>query len=74
MQCRAQCDDASPSESVSFNVARAAVLERFEASYVRKLLATTGGNVSEAARRAGKERRVFGRMMKRNNIKRGDFQ
>jgi DNA-binding NtrC family response regulator len=74
MQCRAQCDDAAPSESVSFNVARAAVLERFEATYVRKLLATTGGNVSEAARRAGKERRVFGRMMKRNNIKRGDFQ
>lgn len=74
MQCRAHCADSSLKESASFNEARAAVLERFEASYVRKLLATTGGNVTEAARRAGKERRVFGRMMKRNNIKRGDFQ
>jgi two-component system, NtrC family, response regulator GlrR len=58
----------------AFSVARAAVLARFERDYIRTLLVATGGNVSEAARRAGKERRVFGRMMKRNQIERDDFR
>jgi len=54
--------------------ARAEVVAGFEQKYIRALLAATSGNVSEAARRAGKERRVFGRMMKRNNIKRSEFE
>lgn len=63
-----------PEQSAAFGAARAEVIARFERSYIRSMLASTGGNVSEAARRAGKERRVFGRMMKRNNIKSADFQ
>jgi two-component system response regulator GlrR len=58
----------------SFNAARAEALARFESDYLRTLLAAAGGNVSEAARRAGKERRLFGRMMKRNGIEREEFQ
>src|SRR5207248_1309803 len=57
-----------------FNAARAEALAKFESGYLRTLLAAAGGNVSEAARRAGKERRLFGRMMKRNKIEREEFQ
>jgi two-component system response regulator GlrR len=57
----------------TFNAARAETLANFESRYLRILLAATGGNVSEAARHAGKERRLFGRMMKRNGIEREEF-
>ena len=56
-----------------FNAARAAVLAQFEVKYLRTLLAATGGNVSEAARRAGKDRRVFGRLMRKHGIDRAEF-
>ena len=42
-----------------------------EERYLRELLALTGGNVSEAARRAGTERRTMGRLLKRHGIGRG---
>jgi two-component system response regulator GlrR len=43
----------------------------FEYRYLRELLAATGGNVSEAARRAGTERRAMGRMLKRHGLGKG---
>jgi DNA-binding NtrC family response regulator len=39
-----------------------------EERYLRELIALTGGNVSEAARRAGTERRAMGRLLKRHGI------
>ena len=36
-------------------------------------MAATGGNVTAAAARAGKERRALGRLLKRHGIKREDF-
>jgi DNA-binding NtrC family response regulator len=39
-----------------------------EDRYLRQLMALTGGNVSEAARRAGTERRAMGRMLKKHGI------
>jgi len=39
-----------------------------EEQYLRELMALTGGNVSEAARRAGTERRAMGRLLKRHGI------
>ena len=45
----------------------------FEIQYLRQLLVGTGGNVSEAARRAGKERRVFGRLLKKHGIDRSQY-
>ena len=69
--------DASSGSSKSperFNAARAAALARFEVTYLRNLLAATGGNVSEAARCAGKDRRVFGRLMRRHGIDRHEFR
>jgi DNA-binding NtrC family response regulator len=39
-----------------------------EERYLRELIAHTGGNVSEAARRAGTERRTMGRLLKKHGI------
>ena len=66
-------DPSRGNDPAGFNAARAAALARFEVQYLRRLLAATRGNVSEAARRAGKERRVFGRLMKRHGIDRQEF-
>jgi two-component system, NtrC family, response regulator GlrR len=51
--------------------ARKRVAFEFEGRYLRQLMAEVGGNVSEAARRAGTERRAMGRMLKRHGIGRG---
>ena len=48
--------------------ARAICLAQFERHYLRWLLSRTRGNVSEAARRAGTERRHLGRMIKRTGL------
>lgn len=55
---------------LGFNRAKQLAVEKFEAEYVSKLLAQTQGNVSEAARIAGKERRCFGRLVKKYQIDR----
>jgi two-component system, NtrC family, response regulator GlrR len=58
-------DDDDPSESLpTFREAKKA----FEAEYVRRVLALTGGVVSEAARMAGKERKDFYVLMRRHGI------
>lgn len=43
-------------------------MRAFERAYLSALMSETRGNVSEAARRAGAERRALGRMLKRNGI------
>ncbi len=56
-----------------FKEARVRALREFEGDYVRRMLILTRGNVTEAARRAGKDRRVFGRLMNKYGIDRGEF-
>jgi DNA-binding NtrC family response regulator len=53
---------------LSLMEAKARVLDQFERVYVSRALAETRGNVSEAARRAGKERRAFGKLLKKYSI------
>jgi len=48
--------------------AKAQVLQEFEKHYVASLLQLTHGNITQAARRAGKERRAFGRLVKKYNL------
>jgi two-component system response regulator GlrR len=60
-------------EVTAFHEARAKAVADFEERYLRRLLAATRGNISDAARRAGKERRVFGRLVKRYGIDRNEF-
>jgi two-component system response regulator GlrR len=71
---KGNADEFARGNSLSnFKAARAEALSNFESRYLRTVLAATGGNIAEAARHAGKERRLFGRMMKRNGIERRDF-
>lgn len=44
------------------------VIQEFERDYVARLLAEHGGNITHAARAAGKERRAFGRLAKKYGI------
>lgn len=57
----------------SFQLARAQALAEFECRFVRRALSESAGNVSLAARRSGKERRSFGRLLKKHGIDRVDF-
>jgi DNA-binding NtrC family response regulator len=56
--------------NVSFREARTHAVTTFERSYIEDMLRQAAGNVTLAARLAGKDRRVFGRLMKRHNISR----
>jgi DNA-binding NtrC family response regulator len=53
-----------------FDQARGEVLSRFEREYVTHLLQVCGGNITRAARYAGKHRRSFWEIMRRNNLTR----
>ena len=58
-----------PSQSSgSFREAKARIVTEFEREYVSKLLSACGGNVSEAARVAGKNRRAFWELIRRHNV------
>ena len=56
--------------AANFHDARAKALEAFERKYVADLLQRHRGNVTHAAREAGKERRAFGRILRKYNISR----
>jgi len=56
--------------SAHFRAARAAAVESFERRYVEDLLRKHGGNVTRAARAARKDRRAFGRLVKKYSIDR----
>jgi DNA-binding NtrC family response regulator len=48
--------------------AKARAVERFERDYLAALMTRTGGNVTQAARIAGKERRSLGRLLKKHGL------
>jgi DNA-binding NtrC family response regulator len=54
--------------SISFRDARANAISAFERRYAEDLLRKHDGNITRAARDAGKDRRAFGRLVKRNGI------
>ena len=68
-------DDSAqtPAMATSFHLARAQALDEFERRFVCRALAESAGNVSLAARRSGKERRSFGRLLKKHGIARADY-
>jgi transcriptional regulator with GAF, ATPase, and Fis domain len=53
-----------------FNDARAIALSTFERQYLLRLMHQAQGNVSHAARMAGKERRALGKLLKKHCIDR----
>jgi DNA-binding NtrC family response regulator len=60
--------EAGPDASDGFRQAKARALEDFERRYVERLLRKHEGNVTRAAREAKKERRAFGRLVKKLGI------
>lgn len=59
-----------PGPQAHFRAARAEAIADFERRFVLELLRRHSGNVTRAAREAKKDRRVFGRLMKRYGIDR----
>jgi DNA-binding NtrC family response regulator len=55
----------------AFREAKRAVVEAFERDYITRLLRASGGNVTRAARIAGKERRDFGRLVRKYELDQG---
>jgi DNA-binding NtrC family response regulator len=56
------------STSGQFRQERSRVIGEFEQCYIEAMLRKHQGNVTHAAREAGKDRRVFGRLMKKYRI------
>lgn len=61
-------------ESSSFQAAKAQVISQFERSYLTNLLIAHKGNVTHAAKAAGKERKTFQRLLLKYNLDRYDFR
>jgi two-component system, NtrC family, response regulator GlrR len=52
----------------TFQQEKARVVARFEQDYLQRAMDSTGGNISAAARQAGKERRAFTRLLEKHGI------
>jgi DNA-binding NtrC family response regulator len=67
---RASAAPAWPALAVAFAAAKAQVIAEFERRYVHELLQQAQGNLSLAARLAGKERSRFGKLVKKYGLQR----
>lgn len=61
-------------EPISFQEAKARTINEFEREYIARVLYACGGNVSEAARAAGKNRRAFWELMRKHGVKGSDLK
>jgi len=61
-------DAESKLEDQSFQRLKAKAIDQFEQCYVRRLLLINDGNITKAARAAGKDRRAFWELMRKHNI------
>lgn len=65
--------DESIDLAAGFNDAKANCINAFERRYLSRLMLETSGNVTLAAKRAGKERRALGKLLKKHGIQRSDY-
>ncbi|HNQ03130.1 MAG TPA: sigma-54 dependent transcriptional regulator [Thiobacillaceae bacterium] len=63
-----------PSTSLHFNTARQQALLAFEHAHLSHLMQLSAGNVTQAARLAGKERRSLGKLLKAHGIEPARFR
>lgn len=64
-------DDLASTDSVAsccFQKAKLKAIEAFESTYVKQVLGKHQGNVTRAAREAGKDRRAFGKLAKKYGV------
>jgi two-component system, NtrC family, response regulator GlrR len=59
----------TPAEGISFRALKAKVVTQFERGYIEELLQANQGNISKAARVAGKNRRAFFELIRKHQIK-----
>lgn len=64
---------AAGSGALSFAAGKARAIAEFERGYISEMLARAKGNLSLAARLAGKERSRFGRLVKKYGLQRATF-
>lgn len=62
--------DAPAATSISFSAAKSKVIAEFERRYLGQLMQEAEGNVTRAARIAGKERRALGKLLKKHGLAR----
>ncbi len=60
--------DLTRPSPTNFKQAKEQAINLFESQYIRTLLYQTSGNVTRAAELAGKERRAFGKLVKKHGI------
>jgi DNA-binding NtrC family response regulator len=56
-----------------FRTAKAAAVQAFERSFIEQVLQEARGNISAAARLSGKERRAFGKLVKKHGFTKYQF-
>ena len=66
--------DSNGSEGESFREAKAKTIEEFEKYYIKRLLLAYNGNISRAAKAAGKDRRAFWALIQKHDIDAGQFR
>lgn len=64
----------SKAPALSFQAAKAVAITHFEKNYLEEIMTITDGNVSAAARLAGKERRALGKLLQKYQIQKSNFQ
>ncbi|HEY3028339.1 MAG TPA: sigma-54 dependent transcriptional regulator [Pyrinomonadaceae bacterium] len=67
-------NDRTGSQSELFRLGKSMAIGRFERNFLADLLATHGGNISHAARAAGKDRRSFQRLISKYALDRKSFK
>jgi two-component system response regulator GlrR len=66
-------EDRGAEEAACFRDAKAKAISLFERDYCARLMQQCDGNVSQAARVAGKERKSFDRLLRKHGVERGPF-
>ena len=61
-------------EGLDYTRAKAMVIDDFEIKFLTSLMAKSRGNVTEAARMAGTERRCIGKLLRKYGIDKGKFR
>jgi DNA-binding NtrC family response regulator len=67
-------NDADGSESDLFRLRKSVAIGQFERNFIARLLAAHGGNISRAAKAAGKDRRSFQRLVNKYALERKSFE
>jgi len=62
-----------PAEAKGLGMAKSKAIGEFERNYLMRVLEQCGGNVTRAARSAGKDRRTFQRLLQKYNVERRTF-